>query len=852
MRKFFEKNFLLIAGLFLSLCFSALIPFSDKALAFSQNMVKISYNNLSKKKYDFRFQDVPLGNTARDDIIWAYQYGIVNGYTATSYMPGSNLTRAQMAIFIYNVAGKPDFTPQNNPFRDIDPSTVGYREILWLSQNNITTGVTSNHYGPNIKVTRNQMALFLYRLGGMDRTTTTCGFSDIAKLSTEAKYAICYLKDKGVTTGTTSTTYSPSQKVTRNQMAMFIHRASVNILINEVPDTANKAISPILLGAFFSSENNPFDIYLYTSQDGIHFEDPINPTFGNANDEAGRTEQKQSLKVFTSRQEQILKNFSEKYNGNKAGEKTLNHSLTYSPINFRDPSIIFDESSKYFYMVGTLGRVNNSLGFWLSCSHDLRTWSDPKAVINLQIPSGIPVFPNKDVDSWAPEFYQENGEIYILLSAGNSETYMEPVLTKCLFFPQSSPSVSVSASCQAPYKVNIPGATGSNSSNCNLSTNYRGKIDGQITKRGNSYYLTDKPNGHCPNELFSSQYIGGPYTRINNNITDSNKFGRHGNSGDSLYKTLEGTTHIFYQNKFFAYSDNFYDVGDGRFDGNMQYVISGSEKFNFATVPQQLMGPRKMRHGQVTSFDSKDMESYLAVYNLRNGTNLVYNDSLSANTGLGLYVTPLSSRPDNKSIQNTTTPIKISIYNYSLLKAGRQTIKYWDSQKNSKIIKTSEIDPGHSQSFQIYVLTSSISHSYQGKVCFYNEEQGVCDSESLDTSGISYFVSSIIKNNFNLGVLGTVWAENAGNRKIVVTIPGLSSDTGWPVLQYKVELERYKKSTLVQYVSSDAETVTFSNLSKGETYWPKVTALTSFGTSPRHVRSCGYGSKANCDTGITI
>ncbi|MDR3116530.1 MAG: S-layer homology domain-containing protein [Bifidobacteriaceae bacterium] len=850
MYKFVGRNFLLVATIGLSLCFSVLTPFSNKVSALDQ--VKVSYNNLSKKKYDFRFHDVPLGNTARDDIIWAYQYGVVNGYTTTIYVPSNNLTRGQMAIFIYNVAGKPDFTPQNNPFYDINPSTVGYKEILWLVQNYITTGVTSTHYNPDTKVTRNQMALFLYRLGGSIKTNTSCGFSDIHKLSTETKYAICYLKAKNVTTGTTPTTYSPSQKVTRNQMASFIHRTSSNILLNEVQDTSNKSISPLLLGAFFSNENSPFDIYLYTSQDGIHFDDPINSFAANTKDGIAEDRKKSALKVFTPQQEEILKNLIENYGGNKAETNTLNQGATYSPINFRDPSITFDETNKYFYMIGTLGRIKDGLGFWLAASRDLRTWSNPVTVTNLSVPDGIPIHSNEDVDTWAPKFYQENGDIYILLSAGNSETYMEPVLTKCLFFPQSGSSISVTVSCQSPYKVNIPGASGANSLDCNSSVNYRGKIDGQITKHGNSYYLTDKPNGHCPNELLSSQYLGGPYVRINDNITDSNKFGRHDNSGNLLYKTLEGTTTIFYQNKFFAYSDNFYSVGEDHFDGNMQYIISGSEKFNSATIPQQLLGPRKLRHGQVTSFDSKDMESYLAVYNLRNGTNLIYNDALTANTGLGLYVTPLNSRPDNKSVQNTATPIKISIYNYSLLQANSQTIRYWDSQNNSRIIKTSEIEPGHSQSFQIDVPTNSISHSYQGKVCFYNEEQGVCNSENIATTGTSYFISSIIENDFKLGTLGVVWAENVGNRQIVVTIPGLSSDAGWPVLQYKVELERYKKSTLVQYVSSDAETATFSNLSKGETYYPKVTALTSFGKSPRHVRSCAYGSKANCDTGITI
>ena len=91
----------------------------------------------------------------------------------------------------------------------------------------ITTGVTADLYEPDGTVPRWQMALFLTRMAtkmGVTLTDTATDFTDISGESAEIQTAIAQIKNLGVTLGTTTTTYSPDDNVTREQMAMFIER----------------------------------------------------------------------------------------------------------------------------------------------------------------------------------------------------------------------------------------------------------------------------------------------------------------------------------------------------------------------------------------------------------------------------------------------------------------------------------------------------------------------------------------------------------------------------------------------------------------------------------------------------
>ena len=106
-------------------------------------------------------------------------------------------------------------------------------DVDCIAMYGITTGVTATTYEPTASIPRYQMALYLTRF--MNKAGYTLGsgadqsFTDISGYAADIQTAINQIKQAGVTTGTTATTYSPADNVTREQMAMFIERALAKI-----------------------------------------------------------------------------------------------------------------------------------------------------------------------------------------------------------------------------------------------------------------------------------------------------------------------------------------------------------------------------------------------------------------------------------------------------------------------------------------------------------------------------------------------------------------------------------------------------------------------------------------------
>ena len=143
-------------------------------------------------------------------------------------------------------------------------------DVDCIAMYGITTGVTATTYEPAASVPRWQMALYLtrflsesgYTLGsGADQ-----GFTDISGESAAIQTAINQIKQAGVTTGTTATTYSPADNVTREQMAMFIERSLA--LLRPGPGGSNGVAALVKINAAAASTT-----YNYTDIDaGVTFE----------------------------------------------------------------------------------------------------------------------------------------------------------------------------------------------------------------------------------------------------------------------------------------------------------------------------------------------------------------------------------------------------------------------------------------------------------------------------------------------------------------------------------------------------------------------------------------------------
>ena len=177
---------------------------------------------------DTPFTDVATTSSAYNDIGRIYGLGITTGTSPTTYSPANNVTRAQMASFLarlYKATTGTDAPIADTPFTDVATTSSAYNDIGRIYGLGITTGTSPTSYSPGANVTRAQMASFLAGLykaiTGTDAPLTDTPFTDVATTSS-AYNDIGRIYGLGITTGTTPTTYSPANNVTRAQMASFL------------------------------------------------------------------------------------------------------------------------------------------------------------------------------------------------------------------------------------------------------------------------------------------------------------------------------------------------------------------------------------------------------------------------------------------------------------------------------------------------------------------------------------------------------------------------------------------------------------------------------------------------------
>ena len=169
------------------------------------------------------FVDVPASAYYADAVKWAVEKGITTGTSATTFSPEASCTRAQMVTFLWRAAGSPAPKATTTAFTDLDKSAYYYDAVLWAVEQGITTGTSATTFSPNATVTRGQTVTFLYRFAGQPAVSGSSSFTDVNSSDYYAA-AVQWAKEQGITSGTTATTFSPSNDCTRGQIVTFLYR----------------------------------------------------------------------------------------------------------------------------------------------------------------------------------------------------------------------------------------------------------------------------------------------------------------------------------------------------------------------------------------------------------------------------------------------------------------------------------------------------------------------------------------------------------------------------------------------------------------------------------------------------
>lgn len=173
------------------------------------------------------FIDVKTTDYFYDSVKWAVNKGVTTGTSSTTFSPYNPCKRAEIVTFLWRAAGSPEPTTTRNPFRDVNAVTHSsyYKAILWASQKGIAAGTSTTTFSPDQVCTRAQIVTFLYRYAGKPSGYYSNPFKDVSATNEASYYnAILWASGKGITTGSSPTTFSPYASCNRAEAVTFLYR----------------------------------------------------------------------------------------------------------------------------------------------------------------------------------------------------------------------------------------------------------------------------------------------------------------------------------------------------------------------------------------------------------------------------------------------------------------------------------------------------------------------------------------------------------------------------------------------------------------------------------------------------
>ena len=151
------------------------------------------------------YRDLSDSDPNYNEISWNSDKRIMLGFADGTFRPNASVNRAQLATYLYRVAGRPAVNaPAVSPFSDVPVNHPAYKEIFWLSQQ----GISGSDFRPLEAVTESTMAEFMYRAAG----------SPAQAQGGYASQALAWAASNGIGTGSTS-----NAAVTRDAMAGYLY-----------------------------------------------------------------------------------------------------------------------------------------------------------------------------------------------------------------------------------------------------------------------------------------------------------------------------------------------------------------------------------------------------------------------------------------------------------------------------------------------------------------------------------------------------------------------------------------------------------------------------------------------------
>lgn len=193
--------------------------------------VKPDENEKGTKKEEFNedtFSDVSSDEWYYSAVKYVYENNLFNG-TDKGFEPNSSMTRAMLVTVLHRLDSSKEVN-EHSGFSDVPKDAWYTKSVHWATANKIINGISENSFAPDNQITREQLAVILYRYAiynGYDTnldSTKLLAFSDKEKISPYAVDAVNYITSIGVLNGREENILAPQEKVTRAEVATMFKR----------------------------------------------------------------------------------------------------------------------------------------------------------------------------------------------------------------------------------------------------------------------------------------------------------------------------------------------------------------------------------------------------------------------------------------------------------------------------------------------------------------------------------------------------------------------------------------------------------------------------------------------------
>lgn len=202
------------------------------AMPASAVTVGVSYVKATETPSETKFNDVSANDWFASAVDYVTGKGMMNGTADNTFSPKANTTRGMVVTVLYRLENQPSTSAAS--FTDVASGAYYANAVAWANANGIVSGYGSGKFGPNDKVTREQLAAILYRYAQYKKydvsgAKSLDGYTDAQSVSSYAVPALQWANAAGIVTGKSGSKLDPKGNATRAEVAAMLMRFCENV-----------------------------------------------------------------------------------------------------------------------------------------------------------------------------------------------------------------------------------------------------------------------------------------------------------------------------------------------------------------------------------------------------------------------------------------------------------------------------------------------------------------------------------------------------------------------------------------------------------------------------------------------